>query len=72
MQVKYSTTLDAQRVKKLKQWSQETKVPQAKLMERAIDLLGAQLACDNVTPEFRRIVDQVIKEDMPALRRLAK
>lgn len=72
MQIKYSTTLEAGRVKKLKQWSQETKIPQAKLVEQAIDLLGAQLVCDRVTPEFRRIVDQVIKEDLPALRRLAE
>ena len=72
MQVKYSTTLDAQRAKKLKRWSQETGLSQAKLIERALDLLGAQLACDGVTPEFRRVVDQVIKEDLPALRRLAE
>lgn len=72
MQVKYSTTLDAKQVKQLKQWSQETKIPQAKLMGQALDLLGAQLVCDRITPEFRRIVDQVIKEDLPALRRLAK
>ncbi len=72
MQTKFSTTLDAKRVKKLKQWSQETKIPQAKLVEQAIDLLGAQLACDRVTPEFRRQVDASIQRHLPLLKRLAE
>ncbi len=72
MQVKYSTMLDAQRVKRLRGWSAETRIPQAKLLEEAIDLLGASLAHDVVSPAFRRVVDEVIKEDRPALRRLAQ
>ncbi len=72
MQVKFSTTLDAQRVKKLKRWSQETRIPQARLMEQAIDLLGAQLVCDRVTPEFRRRVDESIHRNLPLLKRLAE
>ncbi|MBI4226938.1 MAG: ribbon-helix-helix domain-containing protein [Candidatus Omnitrophica bacterium] len=72
MQVKYSTMLDARKVKQLREWSSQTKVPQAKLLEEAIDLLGASLAHDVVTPAYRRVVDQVIKEDLPALKRLAK
>lgn len=64
--------MDVKRARRLKQWSQETKIPQAKLLEQAIDLLGAQLACDRVTPEFRRRVDASIQRHLPLLKRLAE
>ena len=72
MQIKYSTTLDEKKVKTLRRLSEQSRIPQAKLLEEAIDLLAAQAAHDVVTPEFRRMVDQTIKEDLPALRRLAQ
>ncbi len=72
MQVKYSTMLDAQRVKRLRGWSAQTKIPQAKLLEEAIDLLGASLAHDVVTPAFRRMVDASISRHRPLLKRLAE
>lgn len=72
MQVKYSTMLDARKVKQLREWSSQTKVPQAKLLEEAIDLLGASLAHDVVTPEFRRMVDASISRHRPLLKRLAE
>ncbi len=72
MLAKYSTQLPAKRIQTLKRLSQQTRIPQSALLDEAIQLLEAQYANDIVTPEFRRIVDQVIKEDLPALRRLAK
>jgi len=71
MDVKYSTKLGAKEVRALRRLSEQTRIPQSKLLEEAIHLLEAQFANDVVTPEFRRMVDQTIKEDLPALRRLA-
>ena len=72
MQIKYSTKLGLKDVRTLRRLSEQTRIPQSKLLGEAIHLLEAQHAHDLVTPEFRRIVDQTIKEDLPALRRLAR
>ncbi len=72
MQVKYSTKLDQKDVRTLRRLSEQTRIPQSKLLGEAVHLLEAQFANDVITPEFRRLVDQTIKEDLPALRRLAK
>ena len=72
MQIKYSTKIGAKEVKALKRLSEQSRIPQSKLLEEAIHLLEAQFANDVVTPEFRRLVDQTIKEDLPALRHLAQ
>ena len=72
MQVKYSTKMDQKRVRTLRRLSERSRIPQSKLLEEAVDLLEAQFSNDLITPEFRRLVDQTIKEDLPALRRLAQ
>ncbi len=72
MQVKYSTKLGENEARTLKRLSQQSRIPQSKLLEEAIHLLEAQFSNDVVAPEFRRSVDQTIKEDLPALRRLAR
>lgn len=72
MLVKYSTKLGQKEVRTLKRLSEQSRIPQSKLLEEAIHLLDAQFANDIVTPDFRRVVDQTIKEDLPALRRLAQ
>ena len=72
MQIKYSTKLGQKEVRALKRLSEQSRIPQSKLLEEAIHLLEAQFSNDVVTPEFRRLVDQTIKEDLPALRRLAQ
>jgi len=71
MMVKYSTQLHEKEARTLRRLSEQTRIPQSKLLEEAIDLLAAQFANDVITPEFRRIVDKTIQEDLPALRRLA-
>ena len=71
MDIKYSTKLGQKEVRVLRKLSEQTRIPQSKLLEEAIHLLEAQFTNDVVTPEFRRLVDQTIKEDLPALRRLA-
>lgn len=69
---KFSTQLPVKRIQALKRMSEQTHIPQSALLDRAIRLLQAQFVTDVVTPEFRRLVDQTIQEDLPALRRLAK
>ena len=72
MKLNFSTKLEAKKVRTLKRLSEQSRIPQSKLLEDAIDLLETQFATDVITPEFRRAVDQTVKEDLPALRRLAE
>lgn len=72
MQIKYSTKLGQSEVKALKRLSEQTRVPQSKLLEEAIHLLEAQYKNDVVTPEFRRAVDASIARHRPLLKRLAE
>ena len=72
MQIKYSTKLGEKEVRALRRISEKSRIPQSKLLEEAIHLLEAQFSMDVITPDFRRLVDQTVKEDLPALRRLAE
>ncbi|GEM_PF-5854809 len=72
MQIKYSTKLGAKEVRTLKRLSEDSRIPQSKLLEEAIHLLEAQHANDVVTPEFRRLVDHSIRKNLPLLKRLAE
>ena len=72
MAIKFSTNLGEKEARALRRISEKTRIPQSKLVEEAIHLLEAQHATDVITPDFRRLVDQTIKEDRPALRRLAE
>ena len=71
MMIKYSTQLRDKEVRILRRLSEQTRIPQSKLLEEAIDLLAAQFANDVITPEFRRTVDQSIQRNLPLLKRLA-
>ena len=72
MQIKYSTRLSQSEVRVLKRLSEQTRIPQSKLLEEAIRLLEAQYAHDVITPEFRRMVDDSIGRHRPLLKRLAE
>ena len=72
MKLNFSTKLEAKKVKTLKRLSEQSRIPQSKLLEEAIDLLEAQFAADVITPEFRRIVDRSIQKNLPLLKRLAE
>ncbi len=72
MQIKYSTKLGQKEVRVLRRLSEQSRIPQSKLLEEAIHLLEAQFANDVVTPEFRRLVDQSIQRNLPLLKRLAE
>ena len=72
MKLNISTKLEARKVRTLKRLSEQSRIPQAKLLEEAIDLLEAQFATDVITPEFRRAVDRSIQKNVPLLKRLAE
>ena len=72
MKLNFSTKLEAKKVKTLKRLSEQSRIPQAKLLEEAIDLLEAQFSTDVITPEFRRTVDRSIQKHLPLLKKLAE
>ncbi len=72
MKLNFSTKMEAKKVRTLKRLSEQSRIPQSKLLEEAIDLLEAQFATDVVTPEFRRMVDRSIQKNLPLLKRLAE
>ncbi|MBI5202997.1 MAG: ribbon-helix-helix domain-containing protein [Elusimicrobia bacterium] len=71
-QVKFSSKIGKREAATLKALSERTRISQAKLLEEAVHLLEAHYAHDVIDAAFRREVDAVIKEDLSALRRLAK
>lgn len=71
MTVKFSTTLGKKEVQTLRRISEQSRIPQSKLLEEAIHLLEAQFSNDVVTPEFRRRVDRSIQRNLPLLKHLA-
>ena len=72
MKLNFSTKLGAKEVRTLKRLSEQSRVPQSKLLEDAIHLLEAQFSTDVLTPEFRRLVDRSIQRNLPLLKRLAE
>lgn len=72
MKINFSTKLGAREARALKRLSEQSRIPQSKLLEEAIHLLEAQFANDVVTPEFRRMVDRSIQKHLPLLKRLAE
>ena len=72
MKLNLSAKVDAEKVRKLRKISRQSRIPQAKLLGEAIDLLEAQFSTDVVTPEFRRSVDRSIQRNLPLLKKLAE
>ena len=72
MQIKYSTKLSRKEIQTIKRIAAQTRIPQSKLLEEAIQLLEAQYANDIITPEFRRRVDSSVARNQKLLKRLAK
>lgn len=72
MALKYSTKLGQSEIRTLKRLSEQTRIPQSRLLEEAIHLLDAQYENDIVTPQFRRTVDASIARHRPLLKKLAE
>lgn len=72
MKLNFSTKMGAKEVRTLKRLSEQSRIPQSKLLEEAIRLLEAQFVSDVITPEFRRMVDRSIQKNLPLLKKLAE
>ena len=66
-----SLKIGEQQLKLLKEMSRTTRIPQSALVRKGIELILIQGKEDVITPEFRRAVDQLIREDRDILKRLA-
>ncbi len=66
-----SLKIGEQQLKLLKEMSRTTRIPQSALVRKGIELVLIQGKEDVITPEFRRAVDQLIREDRDILKRLA-
>lgn len=67
-----SLKLDDLQLKLLEQASRATRIPKSSLVRKGIELVLLQLKEEVVTPEFRREVDALLRQDHELLKRLAK
>ncbi len=66
-----SLKIDDQQLRLLKKVSRATRIPQSALVRKGIELILLQAKDDVISPEFRREVDTIIREDRDVLKRLA-
>lgn len=66
-----SLKIGERQLKLLKEVSRTTRIPQSALVRKGIELVLLQAKEDVITPEFRREVDAMIREDRDTLKRLA-
>ena len=67
-----SLKLDDRQLKLLEEISRTTRIPKSALIRQGIDLVLDRLRADVVSPELRREVDALLREDHDLLKRLAK
>lgn len=68
----YAARLDERQIEALRNLSNEMKIPQARLLRQAVELLLEKWEADQNRLAFLRRLDQRINEDREALERLAK
>ncbi|MFQ5796741.1 MAG: ribbon-helix-helix domain-containing protein [Candidatus Bipolaricaulia bacterium] len=68
----YATQLEERQIEALRELSQETKIPQAKLLRQAVDLLLKKWQAEQERLEFLKRVDEDLEEDRGAMERLAR
>jgi hypothetical protein len=68
----YAAKLEERQIEALRKLSEETKIPQAELLRRAVDLFLDKWAKDRERLEFLKRLDERLEEDREALERLAK
>lgn len=66
-----SLKLEDRQLRLLKAVSRATHIPQSALVRKGIELVLLQAKEDMISPEFRREVDALIREDRLLLKRLA-
>ena len=67
-----SLKLDDRQLKLLERVSRATRIPKSSLVRRGIELVLIQAREDVISPDFRREVDALLRQDRTLLKRLAK
>lgn len=67
-----SLKLEDRQLKLLAQASRATRIPKSSLVRRGIELVLLQVKEDILSPDFRREVDALLRQDHELLKRLAK
>ncbi len=67
-----SFKLEDQQLKLLEQASRATHIPKSSLVRKGIELILLQMKEDVISPDFRREVDALLRQDSELLKRLAK
>ena len=67
-----SLKLEAQQLKLLEEASRITHIPKSALVRKGIELILIQLKEDAISPDFRRAVDALLRQDSELLKRLAQ
>ena len=67
-----SLKLEDNQIKLLDEVSRATGIPKSMLVRRGIDLVLRQTKEDIVSMELRQQIDELLTEDLPLLKRLAK
>jgi predicted DNA-binding protein len=66
----FNTKLKEEQIRLLDEISERTHIPKSRLVRQAIDLLIAEYQNDVITPQFVRLVDESISENLHLLKRL--
>lgn len=67
-----SLKLEDRQLRLLEQASRATRIPKSSLVRRGIELILLQMKEEVLSPEFRREVDALLRQDHELLKRLAK
>ncbi len=67
-----SLKLEERQIKLLGEVSRATHIPKSALVRKGIDLVLRQTREEVLSPELRREIDSLMREDRPLLKRLAK
>ncbi len=64
--------IEEDQLRLLDEVSKQTHIPKSALVRRGIELVLRETRADILTPELRREIDGLIKEDAKLLKRLSK
>ena len=67
-----SLKLEDRQLKLLERVSRATHIPKSSLVRQGIELILLQVKEDVLSPDFRREVDALLRQDRTLLKRLAK
>lgn len=68
----FNTKLDARQIELLDKVSAATHIPKAVLVRQAIDILIDEYKEDIISPEFTKLVDKSLRQNIRLLKKLSK